>query len=101
MRAAPRIARLYLLFPRDLTQLAPDHQDAPAAPVSADSVPYQQSLHPETTASSYRRTLLRSTRPGITTVLAEMAKTAIGGFAGFEDAEAVATPMAQKDAEGW
>lgn len=40
--------------------------NAPAAPVSADSVPYQQSLPWDSASSSRRTLLLQSTRPGTT-----------------------------------
>lgn len=73
---------------------------APAAPVSADSVPYQQSLHPEIQHPANRRTLLRSTRPGTTVQKWPRPQSVsfalkwffiffwdIRGFARFEDAE--------------
>lgn len=95
---------------------------APAAPVSADSVPYQQSLHPEiqhpeTDAHSSGQRAptpplqkwLRPQSVSFTLIIryfvclffldlffSEIAASQVWGCC-----QAVATPMAQKDAEGW
>lgn len=84
---------------------------APAAPVSADSVPYQQSLHPESLIQPPTHPSPANAHRHHRT---EMAKTAIGEFYTFlvlfSDIkeslrvwrcwDAVATPMTQKDADG-